>query len=97
MYAGVNGYFDDIPVERVAAAEAAFHRFVQGSYPDLLQAIASETRDRRVQADGGVLGLDTQFAIVTLTPNPLPSRERERNAPLSLGTIHVRSKSLPPG
>ena len=44
LYVGVNGHFDDIPVERVQAAEAAFHRFLSGNHPEVLHDIASQKR-----------------------------------------------------
>jgi F-type H+-transporting ATPase subunit alpha len=39
LYAGVNGYFDDIPLEKVADAEAAFHLYMQNNHKDILDDI----------------------------------------------------------
>jgi F-type H+-transporting ATPase subunit alpha len=41
LYAGVNGYFDDIPLEKVADAESAFHLFLEANYKPLLEDIAA--------------------------------------------------------
>jgi len=42
LYAVINGYLDDIPVERVRAFEDDFLRFMATSYPDITQRIAKE-------------------------------------------------------
>jgi F-type H+-transporting ATPase subunit alpha len=42
LYAVINGYLDDVPVERAMAFEDAFHRFMETSHPDILERIASE-------------------------------------------------------
>jgi F-type H+-transporting ATPase subunit alpha len=44
LYAVINGYLDDIPVDKIAAFEADFYLFVESSYADLAKNIAS-TRD----------------------------------------------------
>ncbi|MGD0795185.1 MAG: F0F1 ATP synthase subunit alpha [Dehalococcoidales bacterium] len=43
LYAVINGYLDEIPLERVAAFEAEFYRFIEATYPTMGKAIA-ETR-----------------------------------------------------
>jgi F-type H+-transporting ATPase subunit alpha len=43
LYAVINGYLDEIPLERVAAFEAEFYRFIEATYPAMGKAIA-ETR-----------------------------------------------------
>jgi len=40
LYAVINGYMDDIPMDRITAFEADFHRFMETSYADLGKAIA---------------------------------------------------------
>jgi F-type H+-transporting ATPase subunit alpha len=40
LYAAINGYLDDVPVERVGAFESSFHRFMEANYPGIGQAIA---------------------------------------------------------
>jgi len=44
LYAVINGYLDDIPVENIASFETDFYRFIESSYADLVKNIAS-TRD----------------------------------------------------
>jgi F-type H+-transporting ATPase subunit alpha len=39
LYAGVNGYVDDIPLDKVAEAETAFHLFMQNNYKPILDDI----------------------------------------------------------
>jgi F-type H+-transporting ATPase subunit alpha len=40
LYAAVNGHLDDIPVAKVGAFEANFHRFIDANHPEIGQAIA---------------------------------------------------------
>ncbi|MCK4964577.1 MAG: F0F1 ATP synthase subunit alpha, partial [Dehalococcoidia bacterium] len=42
LYAVINGYLDDVPVEKVMAFEEAFHRFMETSHPEIGQRIATE-------------------------------------------------------
>ena len=42
LYAVTNGYLDDVPVERIAAFELGFHRFMENSHPEIGQRIAAE-------------------------------------------------------
>lgn len=42
IYAGVNGYVDDLPVSEVKAFEKKFIQFVHGTHPDILKAIREE-------------------------------------------------------
>jgi F-type H+-transporting ATPase subunit alpha len=39
IYAVTNGYLDDVPVDKIRAWEAEFHRFMESSHPEILQAI----------------------------------------------------------
>ncbi|HBT46378.1 MAG TPA: F0F1 ATP synthase subunit alpha [Peptococcaceae bacterium] len=39
IYAAVNGYLDDLPVERVRAFEAEFLRYLRSQHPEILAAI----------------------------------------------------------
>jgi F-type H+-transporting ATPase subunit alpha len=41
LYAVINGYLDDIPVDRIAAFESDFYRFMESGYADLAKNIAS--------------------------------------------------------
>ncbi|MHB8105660.1 MAG: F0F1 ATP synthase subunit alpha, partial [Dehalococcoidales bacterium] len=40
LYAVTNGYLDDIPLNRVAAFETEFYRFIEASYKEVGQSIA---------------------------------------------------------
>jgi len=42
IYAVSNGYLDDVPVNKVMAFEAAFHKFMETSHSDVVQAINKE-------------------------------------------------------
>jgi len=42
LYAVINGYLDDVPVEKVGAFEDAFHRFMEMSHGDICERIAKE-------------------------------------------------------
>ncbi|MBI3041097.1 MAG: F0F1 ATP synthase subunit alpha [Chloroflexi bacterium] len=42
LYAAINGYLDDIAVDRVGAFETDFHRFMEGNHPEIGGAIAHE-------------------------------------------------------
>ncbi|MFC1974490.1 F0F1 ATP synthase subunit alpha [Chloroflexota bacterium] len=42
LYAAINGYVDDIAVDKVAAFEADFHRFMESSYPEIGKAVTKE-------------------------------------------------------
>jgi F-type H+-transporting ATPase subunit alpha len=42
IYAGVNGYMDDVPLDKVADAEIAFHLFMENNHKDILADIAKE-------------------------------------------------------
>jgi F-type H+-transporting ATPase subunit alpha len=44
LYAVINGYMDDIPMDKITAFEEEFHRFVDSSYAELGKSIAA-TRD----------------------------------------------------
>jgi F-type H+-transporting ATPase subunit alpha len=41
LYAVINGYMDDIPMDKIAAFEADFYRFMESSYTDSGQTIAA--------------------------------------------------------
>ncbi len=42
LHAVINGYLDDVPVEKVRAFEEGFHRFMETSHPEIGQRIAAE-------------------------------------------------------
>ena len=42
LYAAVNGYIDDIPVDKVTTFEVNFHRFMEANHPEIGGKIAKE-------------------------------------------------------
>jgi F-type H+/Na+-transporting ATPase subunit alpha len=42
LYAGVNGHFDDIPLEKVEEAEAAYHIFIENNHKNILEDVAQK-------------------------------------------------------
>lgn len=44
IYAGVNGFLDDVPVEKVRAFESGFQRFMEASHPEIGRKI-QESKD----------------------------------------------------
>jgi F-type H+-transporting ATPase subunit alpha len=42
LYTVINGYLDDVPVERTRAFEDAFHRFMATNHPDIGSRIAAD-------------------------------------------------------
>jgi F-type H+-transporting ATPase subunit alpha len=50
LYAVINGYMDDIPVNRMAAFEAEFYRFMEASRGDVGSSIA-KTKDLSAEAE----------------------------------------------
>jgi F-type H+-transporting ATPase subunit alpha len=44
LYAVINGYMDDIPMDKITNFEAEFHRFMESSYAELGKTIAG-TKD----------------------------------------------------
>lgn len=42
LYAVINGYLDDVPVDKVMAFEGAFHRFMETSHPEIGQRIDTD-------------------------------------------------------
>ena len=41
IYAGVNGYLDDVPVDKVQQFEADYLRYVQQQHPDIKKEIVT--------------------------------------------------------
>ncbi len=42
LYAGVNGYFDDIPLEKMAETEAAYHLYLENNHKAILEDVAAK-------------------------------------------------------
>jgi F-type H+-transporting ATPase subunit alpha len=53
LYAVINGYLDDVPVDRVSAFEEALHRFLGNTRADILRRVAEEKQ----------LGAETEEAL----------------------------------
>ncbi|GAJ13302.1 unnamed protein product, partial [marine sediment metagenome] len=41
-YAAINGYIDDIALDKVVAFETNFHRFIEANHPEIGKSIAKE-------------------------------------------------------
>ena len=42
LYAAINGYVDDIPMDKVIAFETDFHKFMEANHPETGESIAKE-------------------------------------------------------
>jgi len=42
LYAAINGYIDDVPLNKVVAFETSFHRFMEANHPEIGKSIAQE-------------------------------------------------------
>ncbi len=42
LFAAINGFLDDVPVDKVLAFEAEMHRYIEADHPDISQAITTE-------------------------------------------------------
>jgi F-type H+-transporting ATPase subunit alpha len=42
LYAAINGFLDDVPVGKVSAFEANFHRFIDANHPEIGEKIAQQ-------------------------------------------------------
>lgn len=60
LYAVVNGYLDDVPVAKVAAAEGALVKFMELSHPDVGKSIAS-AKDITPQTDAALKAAIAEF------------------------------------
>jgi F-type H+-transporting ATPase subunit alpha len=47
LYAAINGYLDDVPVDKAIAFEANFHRFMEANHPEIGQTI---NKDKELSA-----------------------------------------------
>jgi F-type H+-transporting ATPase subunit alpha len=60
IYAVSNGFLDDVPVNKVIAFEAAFHRFMETTHPDIIQKISQE-KVISDEVDGALKKAITEF------------------------------------
>ncbi len=51
IFAGINGLLDDVAVEKVAAWETGFHRYMDQTHPDLLQEIRDNCNAQKNMPD----------------------------------------------
>ena len=42
LYAAINGYIDDVPLDKVIPFETDFHRFMEANHPEIGEGIAKE-------------------------------------------------------
>jgi F-type H+-transporting ATPase subunit alpha len=42
LYAAINGYLDDVPLDKITTFEANFHRFMEANHPEIGGSIANE-------------------------------------------------------
>ena len=50
LYAVTNGYFDDMPVNKIGAVEESFHRFMETTHPNIGKAIAFKASQENFSA-----------------------------------------------
>jgi F-type H+-transporting ATPase subunit alpha len=60
MFAVINGYMDDVPVEKVKDFENAFHRYMEGAHTDTINAII-EKRELDEATTGTLISAITEF------------------------------------
>jgi len=63
IWAATNGHLDDIPVGEVGRFEAEFNRFLDASYPQVMEAIAKD----KVISDESTAGLQAAVAAFKKT------------------------------
>ena len=47
LFAGVNGYLDDVPVDQVAAWETGYHKFMDTTHPEILKSVRENCDSKR--------------------------------------------------
>jgi len=50
LYAVINGYLDEVPLDKVATFEDAFHRFMETNHPEIGKDIVT-TKDLTVETE----------------------------------------------
>jgi len=51
LYAAINGYLDDVPVDKISAFETSFHRFMEANHPKIGDQIAKD-KDISSESEG---------------------------------------------
>lgn len=65
IYAGTNGFLDDLPVEKIRDFESGLYKYVEASHPELLQGIAEKKQlddPLKAQMDQVLKEFKEQFA-----------------------------------
>ncbi len=60
LYAAINGYIDDVPLDKATAFEANFHRFMEGNHPEMGKKIAKE-KDITAETEEALKAAITEF------------------------------------
>jgi len=60
MYAAVNGYLDDVTIDRISGFESDFHRFVEANHPEIISILAKE-RDISETTEESIKAAITEF------------------------------------
>jgi len=51
LYAAINGYLDDVPVDKISVFETNFHRFMEANHPKIGDQIAKD-KDISPESEG---------------------------------------------
>ena len=90
LFAVTKGYFDDVPVEKALAFEAALRQFIKGKYAALIDKI-EETKDLDADGEKALMAAIEDFkktaAGLQTTARPTPQRQRAM-----AGSKEIRNK-----
>ncbi len=60
LYAVTNGYLDDVPLEKIAAFEQSFHRFMETNHPEINQRILTD-KEIKPETDAALKSAISEF------------------------------------
>jgi F-type H+-transporting ATPase subunit alpha len=60
LYAVTNGYLDDVPLEKIAASEQGFHRFMETNHPEINKRILTD-KEIKPETDGALKSAISEF------------------------------------
>ena len=60
LYATTNGYLDDVPLDKIAAFEDAFHKFIETNHPEIGKDIAA-SKDLAPETEEALKAAITEF------------------------------------
>jgi len=60
LYTAINGYIDDIPIDKVTTFETNFHRFMEANHPEIGETIARE-KDISAEIEEGLKSAIGEF------------------------------------